>query len=71
MGYRDTFEVYNPIVLAVGCGFTAIGIGVLVSLIQSGGGWPMLVFGSIFGATVLLGAAVVRAQLRAKRNPRT
>jgi len=71
MSLLDTFKTYNPVTLAVGTFFMAVGVWTIAELVLHpvrttiGGVFVVVLFVLI---PVSLGAAIVHNQLRLRRN---
>ena len=71
MSLTDTFKTYNPVTLAVGCGFVVCGFWTVFEVVTHG---VRTVAGGIFVfvmAVLLplsLGVAIIHNQLRLRRN---
>ena len=81
MSLRDTFEVYNPITLAVGCLFLGCGVWVLFEVLLNrhlnvamldlrAAIGLMVMFALVVLIPIALGAAIIHNQLRLRKIDR-
>ena len=70
MSLLDTYKVYNPITVVVGCLFVSVGLWLLFELVLHGarttaGIFVIVVFAAL---PISVGAATIHKQLQLRRN---